>query len=107
MYDFYKNPPNSKKDLRDWLTSWLEKPNSESSVLEYNGEQFNQEYGFRLGFHAHTVFKSLSTKEYVWWVIPDEKVGTTDTFPNIRFPDFETMLNNIIDDYYIKWKLND
>lgn len=102
MYDFYANPPNSKKELREWLTSWLVKPSgSEPKIIEYNGEQFIEELGFRRAFYYHSVLRSISTGEYIWWVVSDDM----HAFPTKRFSDFETMLEGVIDDYYKQWRL--
>ena len=101
MYDFYRNPPKTKEDLRNWLSSWLQKP-SEEYFLTIHGEIFIQEYGFRRAFNIHSVYRSLSTNEYVWWVYENEDI---ESFPKKRFSDFDSMLNHVIDDYYIRWKL--
>ncbi len=103
MYDFYANPPQSRKDLRDWLTSWLQKPTPEPvPLLEYNGEQFVQHLGFRRAFHMHCVFRSLSTNEYLWWVFEEQDFKT---FPIKRYPTYESLLEDIINEYYKSWKL--
>ncbi len=102
MYDFYKNPPKTKQDLRDYFTTWLEKIDDHAALI-VNGETFVQEFGFRRGFYTHGAFCSLLTHEYVWWVfeVPDLK-----TFPTIRFPTYDALLEYVIDDYYTKWKLD-
>lgn len=105
MYDFYKNPPTNKSELRDWLTSWLKKPDPEPPLLEYNNETFVQELGFRRAFHNHTVLRNIRTNEYVWWVFPSEDTLNLDTFPATRFPSYEIMLEEVIDNYYVDWKL--
>ncbi len=105
MYDFYGNPPKTKKDLHDWLTSWLEKV--DAAPVEHEGQTYVQEYGFRRGFCMHCVFRNLTTNEYVWWVFPDEQVGKMESFPNARYPSFDDMLKHVIDDYYARWKLTE
>lgn len=107
MYDFYNNPPKNKKELREWLVSWLQPSTPSPPILEYKDEKFIQEAGFKRAFHIHGAFRNLSTNEYVWWVFPDEEVGTLDSFPKTRYPDFETMLESVINDYYVSWKLTD
>jgi hypothetical protein len=103
MYDFYNNPPKTKKDLRDYLTSWLENVDDVSPLI-IEGETFIQEKGFRRGFYNHCVFRSLLTNEYVWWVDEDFDL---EQFPKKRFSTYESMLENVINDYYIAWKLTD
>ena len=107
MYDFYKNPPKNKADLREWLVSWLTKPDPEPEPIHINGETFIQELGFSRAFHLHGVFRSLSTNQYVWWVLPSEEAGNLGSFPGDRYPDFETMLTHVIDEYYVRWKLTE
>lgn len=102
MYDFYGNPPKTKQDLRNYLTSWLQKV-PQQVPLVINNETFVQELGFRRAFYNHCVYRSLSSNEYVWWVFeePDE-----NTFPIKRFTTYEELLDYVIDDYYTKWKLD-
>jgi hypothetical protein len=102
MYDFYGMPPKTRQDLRDWLTSWLEKPDRPSLPLQVRGETYIQELGFRRAFHQHCVFRNLATNEYVWWVSED---GDLDGFPSKSYPDLEAMLSEVIQDYYIAWNL--
>lgn len=102
MYDFYKNPPQTKQDLRDYLTSWLQNVGDVSPLI-IQGEPFIQEKGFRRAFHQHCVFRSLLTNEYVWWVSEDFDL---ELFPNKRFSTYESMLENVINEYYVDWKLN-
>lgn len=102
MYDFYKNPPQTKQDLRDYLTSWLQTVDDVSPLI-IKGEPFIQEKGFRRAFHQHCVFRSLLTNEYVWWVSEDFDL---ELFPNQRFSTYESMLENVINEYYVNWKLN-
>ena len=103
VYDLYKNPPKTKQDLRDYLTSWLQTVD-DPSPLVIQGETFIQEKGFRRAFYKHCVFRSLLTNEYVWWVSEEFDV---ELFPKKRFSTYETMLENVINDYYIAWKLKD
>ncbi len=106
-YDFYKNPPKSKADLYDWLTSWLELPSPRPMPFVHNKEIFIQELGFCHAFHMHGVFRNVKTNEYVWWVLPSEEAGDFSTFPTIRYPTYDAMLEHVINDYYIQWKLTD
>ena len=101
MYDFYKNPPNTKQDLRDYLTSWLQ-PVEDGSPLVIQGETFIQELGFKRAFHFHGVFRSVSTGDYVWWVYEEQDI---EKFPTKRYATYKALLENIIHDYYISWKL--
>lgn len=106
MYDFYGNPPQNRKDLREWLTSWLEKPSDPLKPFTHNGETFIQELGFRRASYYHMVFRNLIANEYVWWVVSDNYEGNMSTFPSTRFASFEELLEKVIDDYYIQWKLS-
>jgi len=107
VYDFYGNPPKTKEDLRAYLTSWLQNVEDASPlVIQEQGENetFIQEKGFRRAFCNHCVFRSLLTNEYVWWVFEEFDLKL---FPTKRFSTYESMLENVINDYYIAWKLKD
>lgn len=99
VYDFYKNPPTTKQMVRDYVNSWLQNV-EDAPPLTIQDETFIQEKGFRRAFHQHCVFRSLSTNEYVWWVYQDYNV---ETFPKQRFPTYESMLENVVNDYYTSW----
>ena len=106
-YDFYENPPNSKQELRQWLTTWLQKiqetpPLVTPPLVEVNGETYVQELSFRRGFHEHHVLKNTISQEYVWWVF--EQVNLKE-FPTTRYSNYENLLESVIDDYYKSWKL--
>lgn len=106
MYDFYKTQPKSKEDLHEYLTSWLVKPSTETPILEVNDDKYIQEYGFRRSFYMHCVYRNIASNEFVWWVFPDD-TPEIDTFPTIRFLNYETLLEHVINDYYKSWKLVD
>lgn len=103
MTDFYKNPPKTKKDIRDYLTSWLQETDNKSPLV-IQGESFVVEQEFKRAFHHHCVFRSLLTNEYIWWVFEDFDL---EMFPKKRFATFESLLENVINDYYIAWKLTE
>jgi hypothetical protein len=105
MYDFYANPPQTKYDVKAWLTSWLE-PTSSASAFECNGESFIQTHGFRRAFHMHSVFRSLSTNECIWWVEPDEHINSYDRFPStVRYSDFDALIEQVANNYCAQWNL--
>lgn len=105
MTDFYKNPPRTKEDIRNYLTSWLQKvDNKDKFSVIVQGELFVLEWEFRRATHSHGVFRSLSTNKYVWWVF---ETINLDKFPKQRFDTYESLLENVINDYYILWKLNE
>jgi hypothetical protein len=102
MYDFYAKPPNTRDELREWLVSWLE-PVKDDKPLSINGETFLQEKGFRRAFNLHCVFRSQETNEFVWWVF--EETPSLNSFPTKRYATYESLLNSVIEDYYVQWKL--
>ena len=102
MYDFYKNPPETKQDLQDYLTSWLQNVDNVTPLILHD-ETFIQEKGFKRAFHSHCVFRSLATNEYVWWVCEEYDL---ERFPIKRFPTYESMLESVINEYYVAWKLH-
>lgn len=103
MTDFYGNPPKTKEDIRNYLTSWL-KPIEGMTPLVIKNETFVQELGFRRAFHTHCVFRNISTNEYVWWVF---ELFDIELFPTTRYPTYESLLENLINYYYIAWKLKE
>ena len=105
MYDLDTNPPKTKQDIRDYLTSWLQMvEESPQPQLVVEGEPFVQELGFRRAFHIHAVFRSLFTNEYVWWVFEEQNL---EMFPKKRYATYEELLDGVIHEYYIAWKLNE
>jgi hypothetical protein len=101
MYDFYGKPPRTKEEIREYITTWLEKP-KEDVILEHKGERFIAECGFRRAFHVHTIYRSLSTNEYVWWVT---EYGDMSTFPTKHYSSREALIENVVEDYFIRWNL--
>ena len=95
IYDFYGNPPKTKHDLRDYLIS-LQNRQWYTVILLFKKKDF--------GFNQHSVFRSLLTNEYVWCIFEDFDL---ELFPKKRFSTYDSMLENVINDYYIAWKLKD
>lgn len=83
------------------LTSWLQNVD-DVTPLVMRDDTFIQEKGFKRAFHSHCVFRSLVTNEYVWWVYEEYDL---EKFPVKRFPTYESMLESIINEYYVVWKL--
>lgn len=105
MYDFYKNPPNTKGELREWLSSWLVDTSNENIIIDVNNNKFIQEKGFRRAFHQHGVFRNLETNDYVWWVVPSDENIDFNSFPSTRYSSYDDLLENVINDYYKNWNL--
>ncbi len=108
-YCFYRNPPKTKEDLRKWLTCSLKNISADQQLpFEVEGETFVQEKGFRRAFHKHCVIRSLVTNEYLWWVFePVDLQVDWSTFPKKRYATYESLLQNVIDDYYVLWKMDE
>ncbi len=104
MYDFYVKPPETKEQVRDYLTSWLEDL-SGANPIDINGEFFLQEKGFRRGFHVHGVFRSLSTNEYIWFVCGDFAFEKKRFAETKRYPSYEAMLEGAIHETCALWKI--
>jgi hypothetical protein len=101
MYDFYGNPPKTKEQIREYLTTWLEPVNEKINI---NNEDFIQDFGFRRAFHLHCILKSADN-QYLWWVFQDNELDIKN-FPTKRFNDIDSLINYVVDDYYIQWKLS-
>ncbi len=104
MIDFYENPPKTKKQIRDYLVSWLQ-PSQDTTPIKIKGEFFIQEKGFRRAFYSHGVFRNTSTNEYIWYVCQDNDFSWNG-FGEKIYSSFESMLEDTIDNYYIQWKLD-
>lgn len=109
MYDFYQNPPKTKQDIKDYLTSWLENT-PETCIIQVDDEKYIQELGFCRASHSHGVFRNVTTNEYIWCVsrndYSDELSELSNTPPKKRFPNYESLLEYVVDDYYTLWKLD-
>lgn len=105
MYDFYANPPRSKEEVREWLQSWLQLVDTVEPPLVIGKESFQQVYGFTRAFHIHCVYRNISTEEYAWWVISRDAPVDTSTFPKQRFKSYEELLDVVVEQYSVKWKL--
>lgn len=105
MYDFYKNPPRSKEEVREWLQSWLQPIHSVPPPLVVGKESFEEVFSFTRAFHIHSVFKNISTGEYAWWVIPNDSPMNTSTFPKQRFKTYEELLDGVAHEYSAMWGL--
>ena len=99
MYDFYADPPETRDEIRKYLTSWLV-PCNIPTPLNISGESFLPLQGFRRGFYSHTIHKSLSTGQYAWWVSEECDVKT---FPTKRYSSIEFLLDSVVEDYYVLW----
>jgi hypothetical protein len=98
MYYFYGNPPETKEDLREYLTSWLQKIENAQPV-ELNDDTYIQELGFRRAFHMHEVWRNMRTNEYIWWVVPDTQEFNIRDLPSKRYNSYDDLLNNVIHEY--------
>ncbi len=105
MYDFYKNPPKSKEEVREWLHSWLQPIDTVEPPLVIGEDSFQEVYAFTRAFHIHSVFKHIYTGEYAWWVISRDTPVDTSTFPKQRFKTYQDLLNGVAEQYAIAWKL--
>ncbi len=99
MYNFYENPPRTKEEIREYLTSLLQ-PVIEDDCITIDNETFIQEQGFRRAFQCHCIFRSLLTNKYVWWVFEEQD---TKIFPKERFSSYDELLEHVINEYYIRF----
>jgi hypothetical protein len=109
MYDLVDNPPKNKKDLRDWLTSWIEKID-QARAFHIHGEVYTFVAGFSRSGYTHEILRSQATKEYTWWIRDTmfEASGPKDpyiAFPNKRYSGLDTVLEDMIEHYSTQWKL--
>lgn len=103
MYDFYGNPPKTKEQIREYLTSWLT-PIADSPYFDINGSQFKVVSAFVRAFHSHEVLQNTGSGEFVWWVVPKETdPGDFSTFPTKHYPSFEALIDGVVDEYHTLW----
>ena len=50
---------------------------------------------------------NMNTNMYVWWIFTGSDMRYIDTFPTLRFPTYDSMLEHAIDIYYKRWGLVD
>ncbi len=105
MYDFYRNPPQSKADLREWLTDWLVKPEKETT-FEVHNELFSLELGFTRAGYSHEVIRSKQSGEYIWWVTENCYEVDSRSFPTLRFQTYDALLEHVINYYSREWNLS-
>jgi hypothetical protein len=105
MYDFYGNHPKTREDIYNYITSWLQDTNDQT-IYKINYQNYMNEKSFRRAFYIHSVFKNLDTNEYVWYVTPDTNVGTFNDFPQVKYETYNSLIENIVNDYYISWLSN-
>ena len=104
MYDFYGNPPETKEQIREYITTWLQ-PTNDTRVFNINGTSYVNELGFKRAFSVHSVFKTVDTNEYSWYVCAAED-DTISGFPDKKYPTFDALIDGVVDNYYVMWKLN-
>lgn len=104
MIDFYKDLPNTKEDIENYLRSWLQ-PIDNGIVHFYNGKEWKQKYGFRRAFHIHGVYVDETTNHHIFHV--DEFKWKDNTAPNFgEWIDFDYMIRGVSEIYYKLWKLD-
>lgn len=101
-YDFYKKPPKSKKDIREYLTTWLESSSTSVDICIEN-EIWKSVSGFRRGFCVHSVMMNVMTGEYAFHAADD-----FDQFPNMgKSNTYDDLINEVVDKYAILWNIKE
>jgi hypothetical protein len=104
MYDFYGNPPKTREDIREYLTSWLQNTN-DNKTYTLKGVTYIIEKSFRRAFNIHSVFKNTDTNRYHWYVFEDT-ADTFSDFPQESYDTYESLIENVIEYYYKLWRLD-
>ena len=106
MYPFYENPPKTKQDVYDYITTWLQPVPDDSNTIIYDNREWTPIKGFRRASSIHCAYKCLSTGEYMFHV--DEFDWTPTTTPNFGIhKDYDTMIDSVVSRYTKLWKLGD
>jgi hypothetical protein len=106
MSNFYENPPQTRDDIKEYLTTWLQDTN-DSTIYTINNQKYMNEKSFRRAFYIHSIFRNIDTNEYVWYVIPGEDMGNFSDFPERRYADYESLIEHVVNDYYKEWILKE
>ena len=104
MYDFYRNPPTTKEDITEYLTTWLQDTN-DSRTYTLKGVQYIIEKSFRRAFYIHGVFKNIDNNRYYWYVFEDT-ADTFSDFPQDSYVSYESLIENVTEYYYELWGLD-
>ena len=105
MYDFYKNPPNTIEEIKEYLTSWLEMynpVNHDSPIEDSNGTIWYLTHGFRRAFNLHQVYTDKTN-----FAFNVDEYGWDGTFvPNMGiYNSWNEMIDGVAFKYAIMWKL--
>lgn len=106
MYDFYGKPPKTRKELKEWLTTWLQ-PTNDDKEYTIKNEKYMNELSFKRAFNIHSVFRNVTTNEYKWYVVPDTCfVDDFEKFPKKRYSSYESLIDGLVEYYYKFWQLS-
>ena len=107
MYDFFNNPPKTREDIREYITTWLEPCVSKDIYNLKNNESFESVSGFRRAFCIHTLWKNCATEEYAWTFSEKPEEINDESFMNNRVPDYNSAIEWFVEYFYKAWKLVD
>jgi hypothetical protein len=99
MYPFYEQPPSSKKDIYDYLTSWLQPV---PGTIVSGG--YLQTSGFRRAGVYHETLFHPERKVYVFMTVNDD--GTEYPMSD-ECATYEEMILSAVDRYCQLWKISD
>ena len=106
MYDFYKNPPQTSKDVKEYLTSWLGKVILDEAVepiVDLNGTIWFLTHEFRRAFNIHQVYSDEGNR-FAFHV--DESGWDGKTTPNMGiYSSWIEMIDGVTAKYVVAWKL--
>lgn len=103
-YDFYANPPSTKADVREYITTWLD-PIIDRTPVDIQGTLFQPISGFRHMDYIHTAYQNQATGAYVWYVALD---STTDYagWPTKSYPTLDELLTDVIEGQCRQWGIS-
>ena len=106
MYDFYKHPPQTLDDVKEYLTSWLAIVQDDNAEpIDFQGDEWFQTHGFRRGFMKHQVFSESKNHRFTFHVTEEGGWDGTKE-PNMGVYDsWIDMIDGVAMKYAIAWKL--
>lgn len=107
VYDFYKDPPQTSKDVKDYLVSWLGKviiDEAVAPIVDHSGAVWHLTHEFRRAFHLHQVYSDEEKWRFAFHV--DEYGWDGKSAPNMGVYDsWSEMIDGVAAKYAVAWKL--
>lgn len=108
MYPFYERGVHCFDDVREYLSSWLNPDNVESTdTIQHNGKPHQRVAGFRRAFVTHLALFEPECRKYIFVTVrSDSSFDDDQTFPISNYQDtYDDMINDAATYYCNLWKI--